>query len=260
MSNFIHISDLFAKVVDLMRPTGAVIGSLVQVGTTNIYTITTDKLYDPLGYNIVAEKWIDLLSSSGAIVGSYRVTGVNYTAKTFTIERITAPSGTPATWKSQSPYYEHGHVLEVANTLSEKSKGNTLKFQKYPLVVLIEDIKEAKGKNSDANGNPDISIFIATLSKPTLNAEERKVASFDPILTPLYESLKYWIHYSRLFSTIDYTLIEHTVFERYYWGKQAEFANTKNIFNDWLDAIEIQNLNLIVKQKQNTPINKFITF
>jgi hypothetical protein len=67
------------------------------------------------------------------------------------------------------------------------------------------------------------------------------------------------IHYSLLFSTADYTLIPHTKIERYYWGKEGEFNNTQSIFGDWLDAIEVRDLKLKVKDKINILENKLIT-
>jgi hypothetical protein len=252
--DFLHISDLFNTVVGRMRPTATVI-SLTQIGATNQYTLLSDKVYTAYDYNVAVGDWLDLKSAAGVIVGTYQVKGIDTMAKTFTVQVDTLPTATPVTWVSQAPYYEHGHVLEVSNTLSEKNNNATLKYQKYPLIVLVQDVKEVAGKVTATYSEPAISLFIATLTEPTYNAEYRKTNTFAPILYPLYQKLLYEIHFSRLFRTFSPKLIEHTKIDRYYWGKGGEFANVQNIFGDWLDAVEISDLNLKSSVSQTITTN-----
>jgi len=244
----IHISDLFATVVQRMRPTGTIL-SIVKIGTTNNYTVTSTlpNVVKSGEFSLRANDYVDLLNVSGVLIKSYQV--VLVTSNSFVITDASLPIGT--TWRSQAPYYEHGHVLEVANTLISKNDDASLKYQKYPLVVLIQDMKEDIGKKTHDYSNPNMTIFIATLTDATYKAEKRKTDNFTPILYPLYKKLLNEIHYSRLFCTFSPKLIEHTKFDRYYWGKEGEFANSKNIFNDWLDAIEISGLILKVKSQNN---------
>jgi hypothetical protein len=44
-------------------------------------------------------------------------------------------------------------------------------------------------------------------------------------------------------STLDrLDLFEHQKYDRLYWGKQGLYGNSGNIFNDFIDAIEINEL------------------
>lgn len=246
-------------VVSMMRPTGTCI-SLSQIGSTNQWTLATNKVYNANDYNVAVYDFIDLISAAGVTVGSYMVTAINTTLKTFTLEINTVPTGTPATWKSKAPYYEHGHYLEIENTLKQKDGEQTFKYQKYPLVVLIQDVKATGGKSSMINSEVSLTMFIVAATNKDYDAEKRKVNKFIPILKPLYFNLLYNIHYCRLFETIDYTQIPHNHIERYFWGRGGEFANEKGIFSDWLDAIEIQNLILKIKQPSQIPTNQLVKF
>ena len=43
--------------------------------------------------------------------------------------------------------------------------------------------------------------------------------------------------------------IEHTKIDRLFWGKEGLYANEGNIFEDFLDCIEIRDLELNVYSK-----------
>jgi len=245
--DIIHISDLFATVVDRMRPTG-VVTTWSQVGATSSYKIKTPVVYTANEYNLAVDNFVDLYDVSSVLVGSYIVTAINTTTNEITVTVVTAPTGTPATWKSQAPYYEHGHILEIANTLLQKNDDGTLKEQKYPLVILARDFKQGAGNTNQMHSNPTVNVFIVALTEPTLKAAERKATTFALVLLPLYHKLLYEIHYSRKFRTTDWTEIPHTMYERYYWGKEGVNSNTKEILGDWLDAIEIQSIELQAKK------------
>jgi hypothetical protein len=38
--------------------------------------------------------------------------------------------------------------------------------------------------------------------------------------------------------------MKHDMIERFYWGREGIYNNAGNVFNDYIDAIEIRNLDL----------------
>lgn len=138
-----------------------------------------------------------------------------------------------------SGYYLYGHPLEIFNILAEKSKSETFKYSKYPLIALYQDFEEdVKQYETIVKG---ITIVIMTETSKTYTAPNRYANTFIPVLQPLYEALIKQIQRSKYVSSDNYM---HTKTDRLYWGKSDEFGNSGNIGNDALDAIVIRNLEL----------------
>jgi hypothetical protein len=138
------------------------------------------------------------------------------------------------------PYYMYGHPREIANRLSLKDKSQVQKFQKYPLIVLLQDFQESHG---DTNYNYDytlpITALIVTKTRPTYTSEERYENTFKPILYPIYELLIEKINISEDIITQSIETIEYTKTDRLFWGAASTYSNEGLIFNDNLDAIEL---------------------
>ena len=60
-------------------------------------------------------------------------------------------------------YYDWGHQPEIAQKLSNLDKGKSSKSQKYPLMWLVMDFKEAKGANMDVYTKTSLSFVIARI-------------------------------------------------------------------------------------------------
>lgn len=140
-------------------------------------------------------------------------------------------------------HYEHGHLLEVNNTLTNKEKSNTERFNKYPLIVLLQDFPEV----STRQGHSEITLrlIIAASTKSDIKASERYERTFSPILMPIYEQLLDSIRWSsNFFWDGDLTSPPHTKIDRPFKGIAVENGNVRYSMNDKLDAIEIDNLQL----------------
>jgi hypothetical protein len=139
-----------------------------------------------------------------------------------------------------APYYMHGHPMEIVNILSQKTKNETLKFQKYPLIALFQDFDESiTGQRRDAT----LNIVICTETSPQFEATERYENTFKPVLNPLFDF--FWKHLKRSYYLNvlpDSITFEKT--DRVYWGRQGLYGSEGNIFDDHIDAIEISNLSL----------------
>ena len=140
------------------------------------------------------------------------------------------------------PYYIYGHRQEIASRLTEKEQRPQSQKKRYPLIALKMDIDETvRGNVNDFN----LNLVIATNSKVELNAEERYVKTFKPILYPLYFKFMESFKNSGFFmwdGQLDQLYPPHVKLDRPFWGTPSSERNEKNIFNDPIDAIEIVNL------------------
>lgn len=220
----IVIVDIFASIVDSMRETSD-ITSFTEVNGR--YTIASS----------------NELNEDDAIT----IDGVDYlvispTVNQFEIDADTGLDFTGKSWKAKAPYYMHGHPLEIVNRLNKKNKG-IYGYQKYPLIALFQDFEENVNDDLAIYANTNLTLIIANLTRPEIKADDRYDRNFREILYPLYYELLNKIHYSRLFNTNSPRTINHTKIDRLYWGSQEGNAN---IHDDYIDAIEINSLNLQV--------------
>jgi hypothetical protein len=153
------------------------------------------------------------------------------------------PEGQPAL----APFYMYGHPVEIVNELQKKSKHPTGKINKFPLIALFQDFEERRGENQANEGEVSLNLIIATYTKAEYLSSQRYQVNFKPILIPIYELLLDEIVKSMYFNDISFGLIPHTKTDRVYWGKQGLYGSEGNIFNDRIDAIEITDLNLKIK-------------
>lgn len=150
-------------------------------------------------------------------------------------------SDTGTTEQMEKPYYEYGHCLEIANTLTEK-EGTQYKYRRYPLVALRLDINE---EMIDGLQKVSLNIALITFTDEKYKASDRYRNVLVPILYPMYKSFMTQLKASGIFMW-EGSLIypPHRVIDRPYWGTTDIEGNAKNIFNDPIDAIEIADLKL----------------
>ena len=155
----------------------------------------------------------------------------------FTVDITDVFAGAP-TAVSLVLTYDHGHVINMVNRFKEASHSDTLKFTQFPAICLFQDIPEKHSRDSKQR-EVTLHIGIITSTKPEYTEAERYDHSFDPVLFPIYENLIDAINCSGYLQIIDEY---YDYYERVYYGKSGLYGNTGNIFNDFIDAIEIQNL------------------
>jgi hypothetical protein len=88
----------------------------------------------------------------------------------------------------------------------------------------------------------NMRIIIATNTKAEITSPTRYNDTFRDVLYPLYDLLIEKIAKYQNFTGIVEGLVPHNKTDRLYWGSQE---TSKNVFNSYIDAIEISNLNLI---------------
>jgi hypothetical protein len=150
-------------------------------------------------------------------------------------------------------HYEHGHPIEIIETLREKDASESFKFDKYPLIALFQDFPEDVNVGPGVQSEVTLHLIIARATMPSYKAADRYNFNMRPVLYPIYEELLKQLYYSRAFMIKSPGQIPHKKYDRLYWGREGLQAtksrNEKNIFNDWIDCIEIKNLKIKVNQK-----------
>lgn len=139
----------------------------------------------------------------------------------------------------QAVNYQFGHPLEILETLKQKDESVTLRYKKYPLVILITDIEEDKGILG-VYSRVELKFLVVYHTQATYKASERLTNSFKPVIHPIVDSLIRNISASSYFQNGDPDLIERTETDRYFLGKQGSGGGLANVANDYLDATELK--------------------
>lgn len=211
------ITDIIGNVVDKMRYTGS-FNSVTQNG--NEWTINVRN-------KLVAKEWVEVDGSE------YKVIEADTTY--FKVQSASFPSS--GTYKALAPYYLYGHRLEIANRLLEKDKDDVYKFQKYPLIALRLPIPERK---NDGIVETRLNIGIMEFTEKRYNSAQRYENVFKPKLNPLY--LRFMDALRKFSGALDPGIQRHTKVDRLFWGIEYNEGNSKYIFNDPIDAIEMVDL------------------
>ena len=139
--------------------------------------------------------------------------------------------------------YMHGHPIEIIQTLGDRDQTtNELKYKKYPLVALFQDLAETQQAGNTVEAT--LQIIIATSTKPELKAEQRYITTFTPILYPLYDLFISELNKHK--KVISFYRADHQKYDRVFWGTVSNIMEGTQVrmFNDYLDAIELQNLKI----------------
>jgi hypothetical protein len=119
------------------------------------------------------------------------------------------------------------------------------KAEIFPAICLMMDFEEERNVDGyDAKATLSMVIMVST--NPAYISEDRYAANFIPTLYPLYD-----LFIEKLEASTELAVEKgsdelplHTKIDRLYWGKEGLYGNTANIFNDYIDAIEIKDLTL----------------
>ena len=225
------IVDIFSDIVDSLRATGTITNLSVASGVT---TVTSEN---------------DL--SVGEVI---EMDDVNYIIRSASSSQFTVNGTgiTASTWNALAPYYLFGHPRDISNTLLEKDgQSEPYRYQKYPLIALVQDFNEKKGENILYDGLANLNFIICNITKQEYNSVDRYDNNFRTILYPLYDSFIAAIK-SDLNFIVRKGVVKHTKTDNLYLGKTGIYGNIGNIYNDFLDAISIRDMELIIKKNKCT--------
>ena len=225
------VVDIIDAVVSSMKP---VISSLsYSISGTAINFTTTDRgiLRRLFTYERVK------VTACGVVYYGYIDTITEWTS--FRAVFASLPAGTTTvTGAALVINYHHGHPLEIVNLFKQATHLESVKFEQFPAVCLLQDFPE---KFEGVNRDVELNIIIVTDTERSYQAAERYRATFKPILYPLCDMFLNALIES---DYIHGQQFDYTRYDRLYWGKNGLYGNAGNIFNDFIDAIELDNLRL----------------
>lgn len=146
-----------------------------------------------------------------------------------------------------SLHFVHGYIEEINVTLRELASQPITDSLRYPAIMLIQPFTVTKGEDYYNLKNAQILIAINTLQE--LKAADRYVNTITPILYPIYDALLDAISRHSEIVDADPEMIEHELKELPFYG--VESGGTANIFNDMIDCLMIDNLNLKINPTKN---------
>jgi len=151
-----------------------------------------------------------------------------------------------ATALDRNILYLHGHPREITSRLTEMTKDEVISANKYPLIALFQDFEEPrKGDFIKLR----INMIIATLTNRNYKSPERYSLNFKPLLYPIYDRFIYDLSRSEFIQESNEKEIEVIKIDRLFWGRNGLYGSESNIFNDFIDCIELKDLRLSVKLK-----------
>lgn len=142
--------------------------------------------------------------------------------------------------------YTFGNAQYVKDRLDELSQtphGNEIKF---PLIALFCPFNEQRN-SPDYHSKAKVRILIACSSRQQWSNEERLELSFKNILRPIYNR---FIEELKTDSRLDFgyeDLARHEYSENYSYGRYGAHTGTGDAVSEPIDAINITNLELTVK-------------
>jgi len=207
----------FESIVDKIRKTGIITDAVLSGENTVLTTVNDLKENKTLLINGISCKVIS--ASSTEITVNKDVVGATE-------------------WKAEFPFFMDGHISEISKRLKGKDESNdsVLKWQKYPLIILLQDIDYKKNRIN--NTEATIDFLIVNSTEQDYTTVQRRENNFIPILDPLYNDLITAMRDNMKFRISNDSF---TASRKYFWGA---IPQNKNPFNDRLDAIEITGLKL----------------
>jgi hypothetical protein len=143
--------------------------------------------------------------------------------------------------------YQYGHPRELIQTLSQNDLSPQFNQLKYPLIYLYMDFREQRGRTPGIYADTQLNFAICHQTEGDYKAADRYVNVFKPVLYPIYYSLMKQLTKSPLTVQGDQDMLQHDKWDRMFWGTSKVVGGggtDRSYLNDFVDAIEIQNLAL----------------
>jgi len=216
MYNTFDFIDKLEIIVDSIRESN----SFTAIQNGSIWNVTSDN-------SLSNDDFLEVLGFE------YKVQ--NVTSSGFDIE--TATFDTEGIWKAKAPYFMYDNALVINKELLEKDNDEVYKYQKYPLVALNMPFDVTQGHRPTANLN------LAFLEFTDINntTEEKRQNVFNTVLIPMYKLFMKKLRERSEFILDSWDFIERII------PLYGSDVIGKHIFDDPLDAIELKNLKLKIK-------------
>lgn len=163
--------------------------------------------------------------------------------------RILLPTSMHTAYERDCPpiNYQFGNATGLKEFLDDCSISGIGTLSKFPLIYLFCPINEERN-NPDYYSKAKVNLIICCSTRHDWTNEERLVTSFQSILRPIYRRfLEELNNDDRLdFGYKEY--VRHNYSENYSYGKYGAYTSDGKKVSEPIDAINITNLEIIVKQ------------
>ena len=135
------------------------------------------------------------------------------------------------------------YVKDTLDILSKTPKSNAVKF---PLIALFCPFNERRD-SADYYSKAKVRLLIACSSSTEWSNEKRRKTSFENILRPVYRRFLEALREDGRFAFGYDEQISHEYSENYSYGKYGALTESGELVSEPIDAINITNLLLTVK-------------
>lgn len=148
-------------------------------------------------------------------------------------------------------FFDNGLYANVTRSIYKKENAGLEDANIFPLIWLVSNsVSIQRGRRIDIYGVATFDLIIAMPTSNQYTSNERSELVFLPRLIPIYEELLNQISKSQLLGYPVKEKIEHRIDMREYWGgSESGQADTKNLFNNYIDAIHITGMTLNIKKQ-----------
>ena len=141
--------------------------------------------------------------------------------------------------------FQFGDWDYIANVLQVMSSSVATSALRYPIVCLRSPYTEVReGKEREVS----IELLIAVNTLKEYSNEQREQTSFTEVLRPVYDCLMAEIGADKRIKSSYSGTPRHEYTENYRYGRIGVEGGDGNRFRDFIDAIEIKNLVLTLKE------------
>lgn len=142
--------------------------------------------------------------------------------------------------------FRFGDWEYVADMLTQWSKSQQTAKLKFPIVVLYSPFEERRSQADRTTATLEMAILVNT-SKDYSN-EQREQQSFVKVLRPIYDALMGAMKAEPRIVKPYNGFPAHTYRENYRYGRYGVVGSGNEPFRDYVDVIEITNLELTFKE------------
>lgn len=140
-------------------------------------------------------------------------------------------------------FFDWGLYVDVAKSIYKKENADS-----YPLIWLVtSSIEITRGRNAGNYGTASFDVIIAMPTSNEYTPAERTENVFLPRLYPIYDEFIKQLALSGSFSIKSQRSIEHRYKERPYWGGGISGTDNKNLFENFIDAIQVEGITVNLK-------------
>lgn len=138
-----------------------------------------------------------------------------------------------------------GDWAYISNQLTLWGKSPKTSKLKFPIICLYSPFAEDR---SSAETEVSLEFIIMVNTLKGYSNEDRQKTSFEQVLRPIYnlflDEIKKDINIVRSYNDV----VPHSYIENYRYGRVGVIGEDGKPFSDFIDAIEMKNVNLTIKE------------